>query len=126
MKLNLFKLRKNKKFRYSPRYSKSEKKSNIYEFDSAYSKIRENKSTLTSEICNYMDTNSIQNKRIEISDGYLRYAEKKEYSPLTYNYIEECLNKIIDDKEHVEFIISYLKNNRQIKTSYEIRRNDAK
>lgn len=89
-------------------------------------KIRENKNTLTSEICNYMDTNSIQNKRIEISDGYLRYAEKKEYSPLTYNYIEECLNKIIDDKEHVEFIIGYLKNNRQIKTSYEIRRNDAK
>ena len=44
LKLNLFKLRKNKKFRYSPRYSKSEKQSNIYEFDSAYSKIRENKS----------------------------------------------------------------------------------
>lgn len=44
MKLNIFKLKKNKKFRYSPRYSKAEQSSNIYEFDSAYSKIRENKS----------------------------------------------------------------------------------
>ena len=44
MKLNLFKLRKNKKFRYSPRYSKSEQQSNIYEFDSAYSKNRESRS----------------------------------------------------------------------------------
>ena len=44
MKLNLFKLRKNKKFRYSPRYSRSEEQSNIYEFDSAYSKNRESRS----------------------------------------------------------------------------------
>ena len=44
MKLNLFKLRKNKKFRYSPRYSRSEQESNIYEFDSAYSKNRESRS----------------------------------------------------------------------------------
>ena len=44
MKLNLFKLRKNKKFRYSPRYSKSEQQSNIYEFDSAYTKNRESRS----------------------------------------------------------------------------------
>ena len=44
MKLNLFKLRKNKKFKYSPRYSKSEQQSNIYEFDSAYSKNRESRS----------------------------------------------------------------------------------
>ena len=40
MKLNIFKLKKNKKFRYSPRYSKAEQ-SNIYEFDSAYSKNKE-------------------------------------------------------------------------------------
>lgn len=44
MKLNLFKLKKNKKFRYSPRYSRSEEQSNIYEFDSAYSKNRESRS----------------------------------------------------------------------------------
>lgn len=44
MKLNLFKLRKNKNFRYSPRYSRSEEQSNIYEFDSAYSKNRESRS----------------------------------------------------------------------------------
>jgi hypothetical protein len=44
LKLNLFKLRKNKNFRYSPRYSRSEEQSNIYEFDSAYSKNRESRS----------------------------------------------------------------------------------
>jgi len=38
--INIFKRPRNKKFRYSPRYSKSNK-SNIYGFDSAYSKHRE-------------------------------------------------------------------------------------
>ena len=41
--INIFKRPRNKKFRYSPRYSKSNK-SNIYGFDSAYSKHRESNS----------------------------------------------------------------------------------
>ena len=41
--INIFKRPRNKKFRYSPRYSKSNKP-NIYGFDSAYSKHRESNS----------------------------------------------------------------------------------
>ena len=41
--INIFKRPRNKRFRYSPRYSKSNK-SNIYGFDSAYSKHRESNS----------------------------------------------------------------------------------
>ena len=41
--INIFKRPRNKKFRYSPRYSKSNK-SNIYGFDSVYSKHRESNS----------------------------------------------------------------------------------
>ena len=41
--INIFKRPRNKKFRYSPRYSKSNK-TNIYGFDSAYSKHRESNS----------------------------------------------------------------------------------
>lgn len=89
-------------------------------------RMREIKNNLTTNICTYMDDNSLQNKRIEISDGYLKYAEKKEYSPLTYSYIESCLKKIIENEEQVEYIINYLKNNRQIKTSFYIKRNDSK
>ena len=38
--INIFKRKKNKKFRYSPRYSKSNK-TNLYSFDSAYSKHKD-------------------------------------------------------------------------------------
>ncbi len=88
--------------------------------------LRENKNNITSNICNYMDLNTIQDKRIEISDGYLKYFDKKEYSPLTFQYIEECLNKIIKNDDQVKYIIKYLKDNREIKTSKDLKRNESK
>ena len=85
---------------------------------------REYKSTITSNICSYMLAQSLQNKKIEISDGYLRYCEKKEYTPLTFTYIENCLTKIINNSEQVEYIMKYIKDNREVKTSVDIRRNN--
>ena len=38
---NLFKLRKNKRYNYTPRYYKGKDSGNIYEFDSKFSKYRE-------------------------------------------------------------------------------------
>jgi len=85
-------------------------------------KIRELKNSLTQNICNYAQNNSLKDKKISISDGTLSFNVKKDYSPLTYSYIEKCLGELISDKKQVEFIIEYIKNNRDIKTSYEIKR----
>jgi len=84
-------------------------------------KMREMKHELTNQICQYTNNNKIKNK-ITITDGELRITEKKEYSPLTFTYIQECLQKIISDNEHVEFIIKYLKENREITITPDIRR----
>ena len=48
--------------------------------------------------------------------------DKKDYKPLTFTYVEKCLNEIIKDKTHVEYIIKYLKDNREITTSQDIKR----
>ncbi|MDA9593726.1 hypothetical protein N9R69_01070 [Flavobacteriaceae bacterium] len=51
MKINLFKLEKNKRFNYNPRYYKDKSIKNIYEFDSVYKKNRNynNTSDLSSQ-----------------------------------------------------------------------------
>lgn len=85
--------------------------------------IRENKQLLLEKIMNHVSVNNMTDKRIEITDGELRFCEKKEYPPLTFTYVEECLGKIISDKKQIDFIIANLKENRQIRTSSEIRRN---
>lgn len=84
-------------------------------------KMREMKHVLTKQICDYSNNQKINNK-ITITDGELRITEKKEYSPLTFTYLEECLQKIISEQEQVDFIVKYLKDNRQITTVPDIRR----
>ena len=56
---------------------------------------RELKSTLTQSICTYLQENNMQSTKIDTSNGHIKLYEKKDYSPLTFGYIEECLGKII-------------------------------
>ena len=83
--------------------------------------MREVKSAANANIMLYMKQTNY-NGNIKISDGELRIYEKKEYSPLTYSYIEKCLAKIIPDETHVEYIIQYLKDNREVTTNQDIKR----
>jgi len=83
--------------------------------------LREVKSVANANIMLYMKQTNY-NGNIKISDGELRIYEKKEYSPLTYSYIEKCLAKIIPDETHVEYIIQYLKENREVTINQDIKR----
>jgi hypothetical protein len=84
--------------------------------------IRESKNTAAEFVYQYMQTHGLTHNKIKITDGELKICEKKEYSPLTYTYVEECLAKIIPEKDSVEFIMDYLKQNRETKITHEIRK----
>lgn len=84
-------------------------------------KLREYKHFLNNQICSYMSDNNI-NSKIGISDGELGIYDKKEYSSITYEYIENKLSEIISDKAQVSHIIKYLKDNREITIVQEVRR----
>jgi hypothetical protein len=85
-------------------------------------KIRETKNQLCDKICEYMNQNNLTQNKIGISDGELRIIERKDYSPLSYTYVERCLAEIITDKTQVDYIIQYLKEKREITSSLDIRR----
>jgi uncharacterized protein (DUF2252 family) len=95
--------------------------SKLKEVNVKVKQMRDLKNNLTKNITSYMSSNNINNN-IEISDGELRFYEKKEYSALTYNYIQKCLHEIIADETQVEYIIKYIKDNREQTTSTDIRR----
>lgn len=88
--------------------------------------MRERKTLLNSQICEYANQNNIYNKHIEITDGVLKFYKRKEYKPLTYGFIEESLHEIIPNKEHVEFILKHLKDKRETVIHDDIRRNYTK
>jgi hypothetical protein len=85
-------------------------------------RIRESKHQLTESICEYMKESNLLENKIGITDGELRIYEKKEYSPLSYTYIEKSLAEIIHDKKQLDYIIQYLKQKREITTSLDIKR----
>ena len=84
--------------------------------------MREMKSQLNSQICDYMNAHNMAQNKINISDGELRIHEKKEYSSITFGYIERCLAELIKDKAQVNYIMQYLKDNREISTCSDIKR----
>jgi hypothetical protein len=88
-------------------------------------KLREMKGQSSEFICNYMKENNVQPK-ILITDGELRLYEKKDYSPITFGYIEKCLAEIIPDKSQVDFIIDHLKEKREVTVHQDIKRTSNK
>ena len=84
-------------------------------------KIRNRKSEINTKICDFAKNNNYHQK-IGISDGQLSFYEKKEYSPLTYGYVEKCLGELISDKKQVEYIIQYVKENRDVQVNWDIKR----
>ena len=85
--------------------------------------LRELRTTLTENICKTVDnSNNIKNK-IGIKGGELKIGKKNDYKPLTFSYIETCLGNLLSDKKQIDFIIQYLKDNREITCSPDIKRN---
>ena len=59
---------------------------------------------------------------MKISDGNLKFTTVKVTTPLTFKFIEKCLNEIINNSKQVEQIINYLKEKRENKYVEEIKR----
>lgn len=94
----------------------------IQEFNKNKQLAKTGKDATTEVIINYFQQNPSLNDIVEISNGNIRLCEKKEYSPLTFTYVEETLHKIISNEDDVAKIIQILKENREVKTVKEIKR----
>lgn len=84
-------------------------------------KLRDMKSDLGKNITTYMKENNLEDKKIGLQGGELRLVEKKEYTPLTFSYLESCLDNIIADKEQVDFIMNCVREQREVNTVKELR-----
>ena len=84
--------------------------------------LREERNNLTSNITNYAEKNELFKSTIQISDGRLRFSNSKIQEPLTFKYIERTLAEIIPNNNQVQLIMKELRNRRESKYIYEIKR----
>ena len=84
--------------------------------------LRETRNDKTDKILQYVDTNSLTNATINITDGKLKFVASRQTTPLTMKHVEECLNKCIADEEKVKAIVEFIKKSRPVKVSQDIKR----
>ena len=85
--------------------------------------LREEKTQLTDDLIVYATEKNITHKTIEITDGTLKFQNRKETSPLTFKFIESCLNDCISESDQVKQLIDYIKKKRGVKYVSEVKRN---
>ena len=85
-------------------------------------KIRDERNELNEKIVNTLEHSKSLHKKIIIHDGHLKVHEKRDYTPLTFSFLEQHLGKIMNDPNQVEYVIEYLKQQREIKTSNDLKR----
>tara|TARA_B100000902_G_C27273847_1_gene897787 strand:+ start:948 stop:1298 length:351 start_codon:yes stop_codon:yes gene_type:complete len=84
--------------------------------------LRETRNDKTDKILQYVETNSLNNATVNITDGKLKFVASRQTTPLTLKHVEECLNKCIADEQQVKVVIDYIKNSRPVKVSQDIKR----
>jgi hypothetical protein len=84
--------------------------------------IREKKKEIKDYIMEYANSSNMNNSTIKISDGKLKLTEVKQTAPLNLKYIEKCLSECIGNKDQVNILMNYIKENRETKHSYDIKR----
>lgn len=84
--------------------------------------LRDAKSELCKNITTHVSQNNLSAATIQISDGQLKFMETRVAAPLTFKHLEKCLAEIINNETQVKQIVDYVKQNREIKTSPEIKR----
>ena len=84
--------------------------------------IKERRSRIASSIFGDDYDERLCNKTVQISDGRLKFVNTRTANPLTFRYVEASLSNIIRNEEQVAKIVKYLKENREMKTTPEIKR----
>jgi hypothetical protein len=84
--------------------------------------MRDERGQLSGEICMDLNSAGISKQKIMLPDGDLKVYEKKDYSPLTFGFLEQHLGTIMSDPQQVSYVIDYLKQKREIKCSNDLKR----
>ena len=84
--------------------------------------LRSNRNQLTNNIFTYAESNNLENAVIQISDGKLKFQNVKQTSPLTFKLVKEVLDECINNDEDVLALMTAIKNKRETKFSYDIKR----
>jgi len=94
----------------------------IKKYQDEVKKERVIRNALTASILEKAAESNMEHAVIEITDGKLKFQNTRVTAPLTFKFLEECLNECINGEEQVKQIIKYIKSKRDVKYVSDIKR----
>ena len=94
----------------------------IKKYQDEVKKGRVIRNALTASILEQAAESNMEHAVIEITDGKLKFQNTRVTAPLTFKFLEECLNECINGEEQVKQIIKYIKSKRDVKYVSDIKR----
>lgn len=84
--------------------------------------IRERKNIIAKNVLSHVEENHLTNANIKTKDARIKFVTTNITPPITFKYLETCLQEIIKNETQVKKIIEYVKLRREIKHTIEIKR----
>lgn len=84
--------------------------------------IRTDKSSLQTNIYEFVQSNDLEASTVKISDGKLKFAQTKQTPPLSLGFVENCLMDKLNNESMVTDLMEYIKSKREPKYTSEIKR----
>ena len=84
--------------------------------------LRSKRNGITDTLITYTEDKNLGQPIIQISDGRLKFQYTKTTNPLTFRFIENCLQDCIENTEQVAQIIQFIKSKRSVRMVSDIKR----
>ena len=84
--------------------------------------LRQAKTQLINAIFTYLNENNIDQAINSNNGSKFKKIVSKNYTPLTFQFIKECLTDIIPREDQIDKILQYIKSKRKFKINQDLRR----
>ena len=84
--------------------------------------LRSKRNDITEKVTSYLEENSLEKAKIEITGGSIGFVQNRIVAPLSLRFIEGCLKDVIANEGQVDQIMNYIKEKRDIKYSPDLKR----
>lgn len=88
--------------------------------------LRERKTALQTIIIQTMKERNLENRTMKQGANHFCIGTRKQYSALTFSYLESVFDKMIPDKTNRNYLLQYLRENREVKTVDELKKTTIK
>ena len=84
--------------------------------------LRGARQQITEKVTSYLEENSLEKAKIEITGGSIGFAQNRIVTPLSLRFVEGCLKDVISNESQVDQIMNYIKEKREIKYTSDLKR----